>query len=408
MKNTISLLLCLLLLMSCMQCAFADNSTIACPSCGKTIPADSKFCQYCGTKLVPTENQPASEKTYAIGEIGMSITIPDGDGVFTLSPDIKDGDPALSFAGYSSAAVAINTMKANNQYLDSYDQSSNTEIIITMADSAFNDYRTFSDLTLDTLASITISSYEEIGIEYLNREIYETDQAKYVLMYLRSKTESKDILQFNTSIAEKTVNITFSKYDAEMTEKDVAAAKAIVATAVYDAEPVTIEVEETEAFTYTDPLTKTSITIPANWREEALSQDRDTLDAKFISNDGNGYVLFGVTDLMEDSGLSEALRAELDIDNDSDEANEIATTFAGMMPAESWEIQTIGGTKYIILAVSVGELLGYSIDVNSTYAVTIKNGYYFLYQYYGDTESAHYSEFMEMLGNVNYFGVAKK
>ena len=409
MKKTISLLLCLVFLMSFVQYAFADNTTVVCPSCGKTIPSDSKFCQYCGAKLVPAENQSASEKTYTIDEIGMSITIPDGDSVFTLTQDIKDGDPALSLVGYSTAEIAINAMKANNQYLDSYDLASNTEIAISVGEGTFGDYRSISNLMLDLLASAAVDSYDEIGLEYLDREIYETDQAKYVLMYLRSKSESKYILQFNTSIAEETVNITYSKYDAEMTENDIAAAKAIVATALYDAEPVTVEVEETEAFTYTDPLTKTSFEVPANWEAEEFQHSEAYINMKFASSDGTALVLFGATDLMEGSGVSESRRGELDIDNESDEANRIATTYAERMPAESWSIETIGGTKYIIFSITVsGDIFGYNMESNGIYGVTIKNGYYFVFQYYGDTESAHYSEFMEMLGNVNYFGDAKK
>ena len=83
---------------------------------------------------------------------------------------------------------------------------------------------------------------------------------------------------------------------------------------------------QTAAYTYTDAASGLSFTVPANWAEAPLSDERDIIDAKFLSNGEDGAtIFFTVEDLFP--GLAEANKRQLsrgDIGNSVFSKSEIA------------------------------------------------------------------------------------
>ena len=171
-------------------------------------------CGFCCGADAPA----ASEETYYFEEIGMTVTIPKNESVYTIFRNIEDGDAALSFAGYASAEEAIGVLKENGLFLDSYDESTKTEIVIQIG--------------------TDIGDYEANGVTCVNQERYETDQADYEMAELRIESSGRSILWFNTAVDSSSVDIIFNKFGAEMTEKDYISAKAVIDSIAFGANNV--------------------------------------------------------------------------------------------------------------------------------------------------------------------------
>lgn len=116
----------------------------------------------------------------------------------------------------------------------------------------------------------------------------------------------------------KAINVTLQSYSSKIDPDKESVIASVVSTVHFDKEPLQAEVlPDTEAFLYTDEDTGIEFTVPENWVQKPLSQDRKTIDVKFTSNKEPGLsILYGSTDAWAEMTSSEKVGlSRSDIDN---------------------------------------------------------------------------------------------
>ena len=345
----------------------------------------------------------SSSNTYSIDELDMSIDIPSEYVVFTRN--ISDDDPNLSVYGISKNAL-LEMMESKNIYLNAWDNTVGFEIIVTMIQSSLSNFKDLSDSTLNFLASSISPSYADLGIALEKYEIFRHDQTKFIKLYISQPngTGTAYGLQYYTVYNNMAINVTIQSYTGRIDSEKESILKSIVNTVYFNNAPIlTDTVQETPSFLYTDEETDATFIVPANWCQKALTQDREILDVKFLSNhDASVSILYGSTDMWsemsprEQRGLSRS-----DVNNSMLSKNEIAATIG--IDSNAISIVSYGGNDYYkYKTTTVSTVYGIDIEVVLTCFMRVENGYAFVFQFSGDDKSPYYKDFESLLESVKY------
>lgn len=361
----------------------------------------------CFVIVMPTHGFAASSSTYDLDELNMSIDIPDDYVVFTR--DINSNDPNLSAYGLTKDNMS-SLMESGNIYLNAWDKDVNFEIIVTMIDSSLGDFNQFSDTTLSAFASSFESEYKNMGITYLKSEKYQHEQAKFIKIYINQPNNGSTVygLQYYTVYGSKAINVTIQSYSGKIDSAKEATLKTIVDSVFFWNEPAKTAIpKESDPFKYSDSKTGASFTVPANWTEGTLTEEREYIDAKFTSNFEEGLsIIYGSNDVWSEFSAGDKVGlTRADIDNSIITIADIAE----MLGTAANNVTTIkcGGKEYYKAEVtSKQSAYGLNISVTITYLYHVENGYIYSFQFSGPSGSEYYGDFETLLNSVNYPAIA--
>ncbi len=254
--------------------------------------------------LPSTEVFADSENTYYLEEIGLHISLPDD--LVTFTRDINESDPNLSTYGWDKDSL-YSFFLSRSIYLNAWDNKQTCEVLVTMMDSP---YKSLEGLDEEELLrdfdEYMPEEYEAIGIEYIKSEIYQTEQAKFIKIYVEQKNplDGSTVygIEYSTIYNNEGINITFHSYDGPINASNEAYIQDIVDTAIFDA--IDLSDEPTPAisnsFQYTDTLSSITFTVPENWVETPLPIDSEAVTAKFApSTSEDVFMMYGSSDLWE-------------------------------------------------------------------------------------------------------------
>lgn len=339
---------------------------------------------------------------YALEELGVTVSLPSDYIVFTR--DIDANDPNLAAYGFTKDSMS-SLMSEKSIYLNGWDADISHEVVITMMDSLITDFNLFSDTTLMTMATTFESGYKQAGITIIKSEIYQHAQAKFLKIYISQPngTSTKYGLQYYTVYEGKAINITLHSYSGPTTSAQEMVLKNIVDSAAFDTEPQIAEPDFTPsgAFTYTDPTTKATFTVPANWIETPLSEERKQIDVKFTSlEDGGMIIMYSGLDVWSKMTALERIRYNReDINNSYITKTDIADILG--LSSSDITLVTYGENEFYIATVtSDTEAYGLSFTVTITHAALISNGYMYLFQFSGARDNALYNDFETLLTSL--------
>ncbi len=364
------------------------------------------FCLVCG--LFPVYAH-ASDVTYALDNLGMSIDLPDSLVVFTRN--IESTDPNLSKYGLTKEDMT-SLMLERNIYLNAWDEYINCEITVTMTESPFADYNQFSDTVLSALMSSLTSEYQSRGVTLIKSDLYQHIQAKFMKMYISQSNNGDTIygLQYNTVYDNKAINITLQSYSGMIDANYETLLKKIVDTIHFDTEPQLIKTPApTKSFTYTDPNSGLTFTVPANWVESPLAKGRKSITAKFTSNLEDGMcILFSSKDiysseeLTSELSLTEKLFLTRDsIGNDAFTKADISAMYG--CKENDISIVTYGGKEYYAAEViNTGISYGVPISMPMVFLLRCENGYIYVFQFGGRTDSVYYQDFKSLVSSAKF------
>lgn len=340
---------------------------------------------------------------YQINELDMSIDIPNDYIVFTR--DINANDPNLIAYGITKDSM-ISLMESGNIYLNAWDEDVNYEIIVTMVDSPLGDFNQFSDTTISALLSGMASTYKENDITYIKSEIYQHSQAKFLKIYISQPYNGSTAygLQYYTVYANKAINITIQSYSGSIDSTKESILKGIVDTAHFATEPIKSEMPSaTFSFTYIDTDSEVSFTVPANWVESPMTEERDFIDAKFTSNLEEGLsIIYRSTDVWDEMSTSEkAGYSRTDISNSIFTKADAAEMLG--ISENKIILVTYGDKEYFEAEVSKSGLsYGLDVSVTITYLFRYEDGYMYTFQFGGIGSNKYYSDFEALLNSVKY------
>jgi hypothetical protein len=352
----------------------------------------------------------AATGTYDLDELGMSIELPSDHVVFTR--DIKANDPNLSAYGLTKDGLS-SLMQERSIYLNAWDEDINYEIIITMMDSPLADYNLLSDTTLAAVVSSFETEYAGAGITFIRSDIYQHSQAKFAKIYISQPNNGETAygLQYNTVYNDKAINITMQSYSGKIDSNKESILKKIVDTVHFDTDPqLNPPPTQTEAFTYTDPTSGMTFTVPANWVEEPMFKEREFIDVKFVSNLEEGLaIIFASEDMLSDgfleesgvSGFEKLLVSRSNLDNSMLTKADVAAMYGESESAVS--MVTYGNKEYFIYeTVQSGSAYGVTVKVPMTILVRCENGFMYMFQFCGTKDNPYFADFEKLVNSVKY------
>lgn len=343
----------------------------------------------------------ASSSTYTISELGLDITIPSDYKVITK--DTPANASVFSDLGRTKSDV-IEQFEASNIYLNAISNVSNEEIVITMTNNGLSDFNLVSDFTLDTLASALVKQYTDYGIVVSEYEVYQHSQAKFIKVYFSDTANSVYGLQYYTTYDNKAMNFTLRSYKGSITSTQETAIKSVVDSIKFEAEPLKAEPgEDTNAFIYTDVDTGLTFTVPANWKQEEMSKERNFIDAKFVSTkeDGN-VIIYGSSDMWEGIPASERVGySRSDLNNSAFTKSDIAEMYN--TTADKISLVEYNGIEYYIGEMTgSSEVYGLDLTMTMTRAVHIDNGWIYMFQFADTGNREYFADFEKLMNSVQF------
>lgn len=351
----------------------------------------------------------AAGSEYWLDEVGMTMEIPADLVVFTR--DIQSDDPNLRAYGLTKDELS-SLMLEQSIYLNAWDPDINYEIIVTMIKSPFEDYNQFSDTMLSTLISAFEEDYERSGMTWIRSELYQHRQAKFAKIYISQPMNGETVygLQYHTVYDGKAINLTLHSYSGPIDSNAETVLQEIVEDVRFDTEPqYKTPPAETEAFLYTDPDSGMTFTVPANWVEAPMMEERETLDVKFSSNLEEGLtMMFSSQDILELEDVETELSAgerfflsRADMDNQMVDKSHFAEIYGCAETDVS--MVTYGGKEYYMTE-TVGEdtISGMSLSVPMVNLTRIENGYYYTFHFFGPSGSAYFEDFEALVTSAGY------
>ncbi len=348
----------------------------------------------------------AENDIYYLDEPGLTIEL--GGDFMAFTRGVQEDDPNLTKIGLSREEF-LSLMREQNAYLVAWDESLDKELLVSVVEVPANDLNQFSDTQTGFLLAIIKGIYENAGIDFLQSDTYSTKQAKFARVQFAGDDgiEAFYGLQYVTIRDGKLINIALRSYDGPLRASQKGFLQRIVDRVVFDA-PLKPEPEpvRTPAFLFTDPTSGIAFTVPANWQEEPMTEEREYLDAKFVSTLDAGLSMFySCADLW--SELSEAEKSLLPralCDSSAFTGAEIARIL-GYAEDEFSVVSIAGDQYYSVQTVLLETFYGIPVEVPATMMARIENGYLFLFQFAGATDNAHYNDFRALMNSVDFSGV---
>lgn len=370
----------------------------------------SLLCSFCAPAY-------AISKTYALNVNGLSMTIdiPDHYVVYTDGLEI-DKERAKEFGEFGEMLLQEDT---TSMVLEAWDENTRTEIAVTCMDSKLGDYNELSDTVLLGLGSAFESVTKQMGGEVSSVAVFQGAQAKFLKYASKMPHDSGSdgfdhIIQYNTAYGNKTVNITLHSYNDEPTDQIAAEMEQVVLSVRFGANPASApEAEQSPSFVYNDKERGVSFTVPANWKEEPLNEDREVLKAKFASTEEQGLsIMYGWLDfypLVEELGLSadyprETVNQDFFTVQDMNSFLKFASESAGEgNEASDVTAVSYGGNDYF-KGIMKGNATLYGLNMSAS-MITLYHfdkGYLYQLQFFGSEDSAYYDDFIQLVSSVKY------
>jgi hypothetical protein len=342
----------------------------------------------------------AASNTYDLDELELQVTIPKGYSVITRNTPASD--PIFSDLGTTKAAL-MSQFEASSIYLNAISDSYNEEIVVTMMENSLNNFTLFSDTTLNALVSTLVNQYADYGINVSKHEIYQHSQAKFVKLYFTDITRTVHGLQYYTIYDGKAMNFTMRSYEGNLSSRQETAIKTIVDGIKYNNDPPVPPSEDTNPLIHTDTDSGVIFTVPANWKQEEFTEDREYIDIKFASTKEAGCVIiYSSTDVWEQMSVSDKVgcsRSELN--NSTYTKAEIAEMTN--TTADKISMVTYNGIQYFRSEAEYSSnAYGIDVSVAMTQLIYIDSGWLYIFQFTGTSTHKLYSDFESLLKSVQY------
>lgn len=354
---------------------------------------------------IPFTMVSAASNTYDLDELELKVTIPNDYSVITR--DTPASDPIFSDLGTTKSAI-VSQFETNNIYLNAISNTYNEEIVVTNMKNSLSNFSLLSDTVLNTFASTLANQYKGYGINVSRHEIYQHSQAKFIKVYFTDTANSVHGLQYYTIYDGKAMNFTMRSYEGSLSSRQETIIKTIVDSIKYDkAPPAADQGEDTNSFIHTDTDSGVTFTVPANWKQEAFSKDREFIDVKFVSTKEDGCtMIYGSTDMWSQMSASDRVGyTRSDLNSSAFTKSDIAQMYS--TTADKISTVTYNGAEYFKGETNyTSDTYGVDITVKMTQLVYIDNGWMYMFQFGGTSTHKLYSDFESLLKSVQYPSVS--
>ena len=296
-----------------------------------------------------------------IKEAGITIGIPDG--YVILSRDNLDSHSSfLKDLDYSVSSMR-QYMIQQSIYLDCIAEDFTKEIVVVAASANMTNFGNLSDDWVLAQVSVFKEQYANSGIDLYRTEVYENDQAKYAICFIKSTYEYG--MEYYTIYNGMTISIKFHNYLGSFSTADINKCKKIIDAIQFDNPPINSTIDSVVA------------------------------------------IMYGSTDIYPESVAEDPSLKREDIDISDMTAEEIKDMFSNLSsynPAtDSFNSVYYNGTEYIeVKRVEKQMSYGMEVLVHTVALTTTHNGYVYVFAFCESDESPYYDDFIRMMNSVVY------
>lgn len=364
---------------------------------------------------------PEGYTKYYLDELEMEISLPEE--VYAVTRENVEENPFLDIFGLSPDQ-ALEILEAENLYLSAVDEEVSFQLMLSVTEVPGLDFREYSDDELKNFLDIKRENYIDIGGTWIGGSVLQLEETSFLKIDFLWNDGKKDIrVQEHYTIYQgKAFNLTLNSYTGSISDEMESMLVQTVGSIRFDTdsqlqepepkpEPESVPESETPSpaatYEYRDELSDSVFAIPGNWSQEQFESEFNGV--KFSPGGDSGVFLL----LHSVDVYTETLR-EYEQDGDKspfDTRAEYDLLFsneecaARVMQCEANEVDSAvyGGNTYFCAARTVSlEVLGITVDQPVMYFVHIENGFVYLFQLYGEKDSAFFRDFETLLGSAQY------
>ncbi|HWQ59174.1 MAG TPA: zinc ribbon domain-containing protein [Clostridia bacterium] len=184
--------------------------------------------------IAPILAYAASGGVYALGDLGISVSMPANALVF--SRDVAADDPDLAAIGYTQQDM-LDLLQDTDSYLEAIDGYGEYEIAVTMTKNPYVSMSAFDEDQMNEAIESIRTGYAEDGAVVSSCEPYDSGSAIFLKIYY-SYTEDNYtdfVLEYYTIYDNKNISITMFSYMGEVTPKQETIMKTVVDGIQYNA-----------------------------------------------------------------------------------------------------------------------------------------------------------------------------
>lgn len=338
---------------------------------------------------------------YQLKDLELQVTVPKG--YIVITRNTPESDTTFSKLGVTKSDIT-SKFESSNIYLNAISNIYNEEIVVTNIKSIISNFSLLSDTILNVFATSFVKQYKDYGVDVLKYEIYHHSQAKFIKVYFVDEENSIYGLQYYTIYGSKAMNFTMRSSEGQISARQESVMQTMVDSIVYDNAPPVVEAgEDTNSFIYTDVDSGVMFTVPANWEQKEFYEEREVLDAKFVSTKEDGCtMIYGSTDMWSQlSAFDKVGYNRSDINNSAFTMSDIAEMYS--TTADKISTVTYNGVEYFKGVTNyTSDTYGVDITVTMTQLVYIDNGWMYMFQFGGTSTHKLYSDFESLLKSVQY------
>lgn len=356
--------------------------------------------------------------TFYLPALGISVEIPSNYHILTR--DTESSNPIWGIIGWEQADM-LSFMTTNHLYMDLIDENFDHEITVSMEENDISNFNDFARSGLEFISSTFTTGFAEYGMQVEDTEIYEQGQAKFIKV-LYSVTDNGAItyvLQYYTVYNYKAINFRLFSYSGAISSNHETIMQRMIDRLDFGNTPQpTTFIPATSGYVYNDPESNAFFSVPNNWTEKPLTKQREVIDAKFASYDDPGIVfLFSCTDLWCE-GWSPDERAEIEASGITryDFDFEVASLLLdlplaipdmydpSLSTADIHKVHYGNCDFYIFETLSNDQSWGIELNMNVTLALTIQDGYFYVFYFSSTNENPLFSDYESILKSFDRRG----
>ena len=337
---------------------------------------------------------------YALDDIGVTVSLPSDYIVFTR--DMPEDHPGLADLGFTREEM-LELLSSDSSFLDGFSPDYLYEVVVIASESPLPDLSTYGETSLEAFKTTFENRLASQDANILGSEFIDHEQTKLLKLDYSYQNNSATIysIVYVTVYDGIAYTFGFNSFAGSMPSAFSALADNVISGASFGAGSVPVQnFTPTPAFTFNDPDSDASFTVPANWVESKDIELDSILSTQFNCLASTAvYIQYGSLDIWDDMTASERLgRTRDDFDSETITAGEMAELLD--LSDDSVHKALYGNKTYYVLTYDASTELDIGAPVELNVAMYMRDGYLYYFQFIGDSESEYYSDFTSMLKSL--------
>lgn len=356
--------------------------------------------EYSATATATSKNStPNAQFSIEIKNERLTLNIDDSVW-YVITRDNVYNNPEVEELGLSADTLYESLLK-DNIYLNAavFYKDSNTCLEMFLRETEAGDLYNLSSLSSSEASSFTAKLLSDLGfggtVGYSSKVITTPQQYKFIR--LEYPDSGFYITEYFTAVNGQGYLLSFQTL-APFIDWEYQEMEKIVDSIAFSS---------CSALTYKETESGVTFSVPAGWVEAPKKDNWEYIDTKFVSShDERIAILCMFSDAYEDlNNLQKKLYSRDDVNNSSFTYEDIAEMFG--CDAQDISSVSYGGKEYYMAEIFKSDN-SYNITIPITLLALCENGYVYMYQFSGHSDSEYFDDFESLVASAKYPSAPEK